>query len=441
MGTGNVNDEAPLLGSNVQFKPMGLFWNIVKSFAGAGTFALPWAIMNAGLWGGIIGVILVALLSNYTIRTLLKCGERVMEINSKKMNTNNNNDYFVIPPSYPEIGRTAFGELGGKIVSLFSALMCFGVCLAYFILIATNIIELLPKVFHINAEVIAIIFPICVFLSCLTDLTKLSYTSIAGSVALLIAMGAVCIYGIEKHLLVPVQDYPFLEWKTIPLFLGGAAFLFCDHVILMPLANSCGSYRRFPSVLNFAMIFVTVINLIFAGLSYAFWRKDTCGSVISNLDPSSPVGDIVRIGISLEVLASFPLVANAGFQALETGFYLESVKAFPHHNPADPHPFFSKNVFYYIFRGGIILALAVIASLVKNFGLLVSLVGSLTIASTGFVFPQLIYMKLYRGQLPKWDIIVQILVIIFGLGMTGLGTFQSIQQIIDTLLHKASSSC
>jgi proton-coupled amino acid transporter len=431
-----VNDEptSPLLArSKTQFKPFGLFWNIVKSFAGAGTFALPFGIKNAGLWGGLVGVTLIALLANYTIRTLMKCGDRVMQINRKK----HISDGEPHPPSYPEIGRAAMGEFGAKIVSLFSALMCFGVNLAYFTLIAGNIVALFPHSAHVEpVYVIAVIFPFCVFLSCLTDLTKLAYTSIAGSIALLIAMGAVVIFGLTNHMLKPVHDYPAFEWKTFPVFLGGAVFLFCDHVIVLPLANSCGDYRRFPRVLDYAMVFVTVINIVFAGLAYAYWGDSTCGNVIGNLPKNSAVGDIVRIGISLEVLASFPLVANAGFQALESGFYLEKVRAFPYLAQGSPHPFFSRNIFYYCFRVGIILGLAVLAvALAKQFGLLVSLIGSLTIMCTGFVFPQIFYMKLHRHELKKYDIVIQCSIILFGLAMTGLGTYQSLAEIISSVTH------
>jgi len=281
--------------------------------------------------------------------------------------------------------------------------------------------------------VIWVVFPFTVFLSCLTDLSKLAYTSIAGSIALLIAMGAVCIYGLKEIKL--TNDWNGFEWKTIPLFLGGAAFLFLDHVILVPLANTCGNIKKFPRVLDYAMVFVTVINVIFASLSYVFFMAGTCGSVIDNLPTGSVVGDIVRIGISLEVLASFPLVANAGFQGVETGFHLERVRAFPYSRIGEAHPFFSTNIFYYIFRAGIIAFLAVLASAIKDFGLLVSLVGSLTIASTGFVFPQAFYLKLFGHQVRTWDRVVQALIMIFGVGMTVLGTFQSIQEIVSTLQH------
>jgi len=244
-------------------------------------------------------------------------------------------------------------------------------------------------------------------------------------------------YGFEHHLLKPIADYPILDWRHIPLFMGNAAFLFCDHVIVLPLAKSCGNYARFPRILDYAVIFVVIINVTFAGLAYGFWENNTCGNVIGNLPDGSALGVIVRIGISLEVLASFPLVSSAGFQSLETAFHgLKRVKAFPHLPPESPHPLFSRNIYYYLFRGGIIAVLGLLASTIKSFGSFVSLVGSFTIMATGFVFPQLFYMKLFK--LRDYQIFLQCLIIVFGVCMTGLGTYQAGVELVNTLRHPHS---
>lgn len=55
-----------------------------------------------------MGIVLIALLSNYTVRVLIKCGEKVMEMKERA----NPDSMPVSPPSYPEIGRTAYGEFG-----------------------------------------------------------------------------------------------------------------------------------------------------------------------------------------------------------------------------------------------------------------------------------------------------------------------------------------
>jgi len=282
------------------------------------------------------------------------------------------------------------------------------------------------------------VFPLTVFLSCLTDMTKLAYTSIAGSAALLISMGTVVINGLSNDLI--REDYSGFEWKTIPLFLSVAAFLFIDHVILIPLANTCGNYKKFPRVLDFGMTFVVIVNVIFAAFCYVFYSAGTFPNVISNLG-NGTVGDIVRIGISLEVLASFPLVAGAGFQSMEGGFAaLERVRAFPHSNPGERRHFFSRNLFYYLFRGGVIALLALLASAVKNFGLLVSLIGALTIASTGFVFPQLFYLKLFAPRRWGKDYIIQMVIIACGVGITTLGTYQATDGLIDALRNPPNAT-
>jgi len=428
-----MDEKAALLPPSiptVQFKPFGLFWNIVKSFAGAGTFALPWAFKNAGLWTGLVGVLLVAILSDYTVKTLLKCGIKIME---KKSNLNDQNQH---PPSYPEIGKAAIGDGCAIVISIFSGLMCFGVCIAYYTLIADNMTELLK---WDRALIIWLCVPACIFLSCLTDLRALAYSSIGGSLALVIALIVVIEHGLEHHLLSPVNVYPIIKWETLPLFLGSAAFLFCSHVIVLPLANSCGNYRRFPRILDYAVVFVTLANIAFAGLSYGYWRDGTCGNVIKNLPKGSIVADIVRVGISLEVLASFPLVSSAGFQSLETAFpkAMRLVIAFPN-SPLDaPHPLFSRNIFYYLYRGGVIAVLALLASTIKNFGPLVSLIGSLTIMSTGFVFPQIFYLRLYNNELKWYDTACQLIIILFGLAMTVMGT----QQALQAFIHPAADAC
>jgi amino acid permease len=284
--------------------------------------------------------------------------------------------------------------------------------------------------------IIWIVFPLCVFLSCLTDLKVLAYTSVGGSIALVAAMISVIVYGFGQDLLKPISDYPIINWEHIPLFMGNAAFLFCDHVIVLPLAKSCGNYARFPRILDYAVIFVVIINVSFAGLAYAFWQNNTCGNVIGNLSKGSIVGDIVRVGISLEVMASFPLVSSAAFQSLETAFRkLRIVKAFPLLPPEAPHPFFSRNIFYYLFRGGIIALLALLASTITSFGSFVSLVGSFTIMATGFVFPQVFYLKLFKHEVTWYDKVWQGFIIVFGVGMTALGTYQGIAEIVQTIQH------
>ncbi len=61
------------------------------------------------MWAGVIGIVLVALLSNHTVRTLLACSSRVISRREKEAITTGQPTHF---PTYPEIGREAYGRLG-----------------------------------------------------------------------------------------------------------------------------------------------------------------------------------------------------------------------------------------------------------------------------------------------------------------------------------------
>jgi amino acid permease len=54
-------------------RPIQSLVNIIKTFAGAGTFGLPWALKQSGVLTGVIGIVVMALLANYTMNLLVKC--------------------------------------------------------------------------------------------------------------------------------------------------------------------------------------------------------------------------------------------------------------------------------------------------------------------------------------------------------------------------------
>ncbi|KAG2370695.1 hypothetical protein C9374_014306, partial [Naegleria lovaniensis] len=96
------------------------FLNITKTFAGAGSFALPWALKQSGLLAGVITLILLAILSNYTMKLLIRCRRYIQSQEeykenseywkirpiripiSKKKNVNEETGETVIEPVYPK---------------------------------------------------------------------------------------------------------------------------------------------------------------------------------------------------------------------------------------------------------------------------------------------------------------------------------------------------
>ena len=71
--------------------------NLTKCFIGAASFELPWAVMQGGLIGSVAGIVVLALLSHFSLVRLALCGHLV---------------HGDVTPTYPAVGAAAFGLIG-----------------------------------------------------------------------------------------------------------------------------------------------------------------------------------------------------------------------------------------------------------------------------------------------------------------------------------------
>ena len=153
--------------------------------------------MQAGLLGGIFGLVFLAFITNYTIKLLSKC--RKLTDNPEKS-------------TYIDIGKETFGISGVILINISVIALNLGICASYVDFIASNFSSVLVNVSN-NTYVylfqyldlqrnnilfriftpglcILIVAPILLFLSMIRSYHFLLYTSVPGCVALLFAMTA-----------------------------------------------------------------------------------------------------------------------------------------------------------------------------------------------------------------------------------------------------------
>ncbi|GAM17239.1 hypothetical protein SAMD00019534_004140 [Acytostelium subglobosum LB1] len=411
-----------------KFKPLSSFCNTVKGFAGAGSFALPWAISQAGIWIGTIGLILVALFSNYTMHLLLRCNSKYVREIKKPGEA---------PPSFADLAKHAYGRPGELFVCITTCGITISSCIAFLILIGENLGSLAKFNQH---TIIWFILPVAFILCLIPDMKYLGYTSVFGACALLLAMGTVLAYGGVDYKIRPLSEY-HTDYSKVPLWFGVAAFFYCNHIITIPVSHASGDCTRYPKVLNYAMSFITVINVTFALLAYLFFDsyvnadgKRGVPSSITGVLPEGVFASVVRVGIVLELLCSYPIVNAAGLNTVESSvrLYKNYLSPFPQGNMPDDkgkRKFFSRNWKFYVFQAVLNTAMAAIASTISNFGSYTSLIGSLLLATSGFVIPSFIYFKFFPEISKKFKALL-IVIIIFGIGATGLGTYYAIDSLI-----------
>ncbi|EGG23244.1 hypothetical protein DFA_05376 [Cavenderia fasciculata] len=425
----NGADQSSIDQTERKFTPVSAAMNTIKSFAGAGSFALPWAMSNAGVFIGSIGLVLIALLANYTMTLLLKCN---IKLSDEQLGSDQP------PPSYSDLARRAFGRVGELIVCFINFSVTMSICIAYLILIGANL-EMLTNS-HISSSVaIWIVLPIIVALSWVTDMKYLGFTSIFGAAALILAMITVITYGIKDYSVEPLSHYK-VDYANIPLWFGVAAFFFCNHIVVVPISHASGDYRRYPSVLNASMVFITIINILFTTLGYLYFNFATVDGVVgvpSNIVMALPNGifaNIVRACVIAELICSFPIIVGAGLNVVDSSleFFHNHFSAFPNNNKVcddGSTKFFSRNWKFYVIRVIIIGILAAIGTTIKTFGSYTSLIGSLMLAIAGFVIPPLLYIRFFPEQ-SKLSTTVHIIITVFGVAATILGTYQSIDALI-----------
>ena len=73
------------------------FFTICKAIVGAGSFSLPWCMMNMGVYAGFGTIVVVAILSGYTMLMLLRVRKAVARQTLRNKLT------------YVDLGRFCFG--------------------------------------------------------------------------------------------------------------------------------------------------------------------------------------------------------------------------------------------------------------------------------------------------------------------------------------------
>ena len=145
----------------------GALTNTVKTVVGSGVIALPYAVSKSGYIVGVIGLIVIAWLSVYTMK-LLVYGMKAVRCKREKNGEEQRGEV-----TCREIGELAAGK-PGKYVTDFILISCqWGACCAFAAFVMTSFHGVIghPEEKEIGLYVLLVITPIFVVLCCLRTFT------------------------------------------------------------------------------------------------------------------------------------------------------------------------------------------------------------------------------------------------------------------------------
>lgn len=138
---------------------IGDFLNILKAFIGTNYQALPFAFHNSGLVFGIIGLFVIATLTDHCIHLLVKSKYRVIEIacNEERDAGAAEHDVMMLRKrlertvGYGDVAKKAYGRWCYVLTQFLVWFTQYATCISYFIFIGNTVIEIFPlKIYHHN---------------------------------------------------------------------------------------------------------------------------------------------------------------------------------------------------------------------------------------------------------------------------------------------------
>ena len=277
------------------------------------------------MWLSLIGIILLALGSNQTLKMLIRSKRHLLEqyphVTSERI-------------TYDAIGYYAYGNTGRRAAIFAQVVTNLGIVVGYAIFVGktllsaaeicgiNNVTLMDPTVFGIHVSIFLLAsFPLLAALALLRSMRKLGPVSLVGTIAVVLAIIAVFYSSaveISNHGIVHV---PAARFDTFPTFFGLLVFGYTIHGVTLSIEEGMEHPEQIESVLNGASWVVVVIYGIFSVLCYAAYGDSVDPSILNNLPQSNTFEKVIKVStsvlLSMSMLLTVPLFFFSVFRTME----------------------------------------------------------------------------------------------------------------------------
>ncbi|KAJ3694699.1 hypothetical protein LUZ60_000076 [Juncus effusus] len=413
-GTGDEKEELGLslleAGRGRRRRGGGATWvqtlgNIVVSIVGTGVLGLPYTFRVAGWLAGSLGVATAGLATFYCMLLLIECRDKIQESEAEQ----STNHY-----TYGDLGKKAFGLIGGFLTELLVLVSQAGGSVAYLVFIGQNLSSVFsspPSLF-----IFTVLLPLQILLSFVRSLSSLSPFSIFADLCNVVAMAVVIKEDFEFF------DHPFGNRNAfngfwgLPFAGGVAVFCFEGFTMTLALEASMAERSKFKWVLAQAFVAITSTYVFFGIFGYLAYGDETKDIITLNL-PNNWLTAAVKIGLCIALSFTFPIMMHPIHEIIEGK--LHSIPRFQTSN-------FLNSIILHLSRIAVVGLLALLASFIPGFGSFVSFVGSTVCALLSFVLPAIFHLTFMGSCIGIFRKVVDYGILIVGLVFAAYGTYDAI---------------
>eukprot|EP00555_Chaetoceros_dichaeta_P003309 CAMPEP_0198250496 /NCGR_PEP_ID=MMETSP1447-20131203/1668_1 /TAXON_ID=420782 /ORGANISM="Chaetoceros dichaeta, Strain CCMP1751" /LENGTH=665 /DNA_ID=CAMNT_0043935343 /DNA_START=26 /DNA_END=2023 /DNA_ORIENTATION=- len=370
--------------------------NLVNSIVGAGIIGIPYAFRQSGLLAGILLLLLVAYLTDKSLRVIVGLASFHPLLHNRNVHT------FEDLASYP------FGDLGSKFILLNMFVLAYGAMVAYLLIIKDTIPSILgigleDTYFERNGIMFATSILIMVPLAMQRDMASLSITSLFSVIAdlllvLFIASFAPIAQTVADNggLATVLANDAFNPTLFIGLGILSTAMA-CQHsafIVSGSLENK--TQRRWAIVTGNSIVISAILCLILGVTGYLGFLGETQGDVLNNFSVDLPVAKLARALLAITMFCTYPMESFVARHVLIALFHhgnMDGTDASNYNANRSP-----EGGGYFCFNRRqtwtwVIYILCLIpALLVDDIGPVLSITGSVGGGSISYLAPGLIYL-------------------------------------------------
>ncbi|KAL3831322.1 hypothetical protein ACJMK2_023088 [Sinanodonta woodiana] len=374
--------------------PMTSF-NFINSIIGSGIIGIPFALKQAGFGLGIILLILVAIITDYSLILLIEAG--------KLSNT----------VTYQDMMMFACGRPGFYLLSTLQFLYPFIAMISYNVIIGDTITKIITRIGGNSVEgtVLAnrqfIIFLSTIFitlpLSLYRNIAKLSKWAFVSLVLVLFILVCICIkLGTFAKDIPPTPNAWSFANTSVTQAIGIMAFAYmCHHsTFLIHSSLENPAKERWNFVTHVSVLFCMVVMLVFGLVGYASFTGYTQGDLLENYCHEDNLMSAARFIFAVTVMLTYPTECFVTREVIENALFPSS----------QPAPFWRHIVVSLV----IVLTNAALSMTTDCLGIVLELNGVLAACPLAFIIPPVCVMRLRQEPILSKSNIIPILIATFG---------------------------
>ncbi|XP_017773414.1 PREDICTED: putative sodium-coupled neutral amino acid transporter 11 [Nicrophorus vespilloides] len=417
------DDMKQLINNDDEDKTSSLPWasfNFINSIIGSGVIGIPYAFHEAGFGLGILLLILVAYITDYSLILMVRCG--------------NLSGRF----TYQGIMEAAFGRPGYILLSFLQFIYPFTAMVSYNVVVGDTLTKVIVRITGCEPdsvlgrrEVVVLVatllitIPLCLY----RDIARLAKVSFFSLICIAFILVSILIKISTMRELIPPDSnmWRLVNWDIVPAIAIMAFAFMCHHNTFLIYGSIHEANQKRWDIVTHISIFTSMcVSFLFGVAGYATFAGYSQGDLLENYCWDDDLMNFSRVLFSVQILLTFPIECFVTRDVVETSLLGKNANV----------PMSERT--HYLLTLAIIGSTYFISMATDCLGVVLELNGVVAAVPLAYILPAIIYLRLEEGSVFSRRKLPSLALAAFGVIVASVGTlfmFVDFDQSSDSCSH------